>query len=81
MEHLNTRNGLVEFFNVLFMCRTLKSVVQVRVVRQDKSMEDHSKIRGTEVALRSVQFQGVQDIEEKLSELQKHGMSQSSYTD
>jgi hypothetical protein len=44
-------------------------------------MEDHSKIRGTEVALRSVQFQGVQDIEDKLSELQKHGMSQSSYTD
>jgi hypothetical protein len=77
LENLNTRNGLVEFFNVLFLCRTLKSVVQVRVVRQDKSMEDHNKIRGTEVALRSVQFQGVQDIEEKLSELQKHGTPQS----
>lgn len=75
LQFLNTRNGLVEFFNVLFMCRTMKSVVQVRAVRQDKSMEDHSKLRGTEVSLKSVQFQAVQDIEQKLSDLQKHGMS------
>ena len=37
-------------------------------------MEDHTKIRGVEVQLRTIQFKGVQDIEAKLEELSKRGM-------
>lgn len=75
MEYLHIRNGLGELFTALYMVRTLRAVVQTRVVRQDKSMEDHSKIRGVEVSLRSIQFKGVQDIEEKLDILTKKGLS------
>ena len=75
MEHLQTRNGLVELFTVLFMTRTLRQVVQVRSARQDKSMEDHSKIRGDEIKLRTVQFKGVDNIEERLKEFSKQGIS------
>jgi len=55
------------------MCRTMKQVVQVRTARQDKSMEDLSKVRGTEVTLRSMQFDGVEDIEEKIKYLTDQG--------
>ncbi len=74
LEHQNARHGLVELFNSVFTCRTLKSVAQTRTVRQDKSMEDHSKIRGVEVTLRSLQFDGVTKIEEKLSDLTREGI-------
>jgi hypothetical protein len=74
LEHQNSRHGLVEMFNSVFTCRTLKSVVQTRTVRQDKSMEDYSKIRGVEVTLRSLQFDGVTNIEEKLLDLTREGM-------
>jgi hypothetical protein len=56
------------------MSRSVKSVVQVRAVRQDKLMEDFSKIRGVEMSLRSIQFRGVEDINEKLEELTKQGI-------
>jgi len=38
-------------------------------------MEDHSKLRGVEVTLRSVEFEGVTNIEEKLLELTRQGTS------
>jgi hypothetical protein len=73
MEHLHVRNGLGELFQSLFMFRTIRSIVQVRVVRQDKSMEDNSKVRGVELDLRSIQFKGVENIEEKLDDLTRRG--------
>lgn len=75
MDHLHVRNGLGELFGSLFMVRTIRTVVQVRVARQDKSMEDHTEIRGVEMDLRTIQFKGVQDIEEKLKELTNKGLS------
>ena len=71
MNPLRVRNGLGELFSALYMTRSLRSVVQVRAARQDKSMEDYSKIRGVEVDLRSLQFKGVQDIEATLDDLTK----------
>jgi hypothetical protein len=38
-------------------------------------MEDHSKIRGVEVTLRSLQFEGVTNIEERLLDLTREGIS------
>jgi len=38
-------------------------------------MEDHTKIRGVEIQLRTIQFKGVEDIEAKLEGLSKQGMS------
>jgi hypothetical protein len=73
LERLHARDGLVEFVNILFMIRTLKSVVQVRAVRQDKATGDLSKIRGEEVVLRTVHFGGIQNIEEHLKEIEKLG--------
>jgi hypothetical protein len=75
LEHQTVRHGLVELFNSVFMCRTLKTVVQTRTTRQDKSMEDHSKLRGVEVTLRSLQFDGVTNIEERLLDLTRDGIS------
>ena len=73
MEPLRVRNGLGELFSALYMTRSLRSVVQVRAARRDKSMEDYSKIRGVAVDLRSLQFNGVQDIEATLNDLTKKG--------
>jgi hypothetical protein len=73
MEHLRVRNGLGELFSALYMTRSLRSVIQVHTARQDKSMQDYSKIRGVEVDLRSLQFNGVQDIEATLDDLTKKG--------
>lgn len=73
MDHLRVRNGLGELFSALYMTRLLRNVVQVRAARQDKSMEDYSKIRGAEVDLRSLQFDGVQDIETTLDDLTTKG--------
>ena len=75
LDHQTIRHGLVELFNSVFTYRTLKTVVQTRTTRQDKSMEDHSKLRGVEVTLRSVEFEGVTNIEEKLLELTRQGTS------
>jgi hypothetical protein len=75
LQYLHARDGLVELVNIIFMTRTLKTVVQVRSVRQDKLTEDPNKVRGVEVELRSVQFVGVQDIEAKLKDLTQQGMS------
>jgi hypothetical protein len=77
MKHVHVRNGIGEFFNSLFLYRALKSIVQVRTVRQDKQFveEDLTNMRGAEVELRTVQFQGVQSIEEKLDELTRKGRS------
>jgi len=61
------------------MTRTLKTVVQVRSVRQDKLTEDPNKVRGVEVELRSVQFVGVQDIEAKLKDLTQQGVIWAKY--
>lgn len=73
LEHLHIRNGLGELFSSLFMCRILRSVVQVRTARQDKSIEDHTNIRGVEVDLRTLEFKGLPDIEDKLDELTREG--------
>lgn len=73
MEPLRVRNGLGVLFSALYMTRSLRSVVQVRAARQDKSMEDYSNIRGVVVDLRSLQFNGVQDIEATLEDLTKKG--------
>jgi len=74
MKHLHVRNGLGEFFNSIFMLRSLKSAVQVRTVRQDKQPEeDLANVRGSDIDLRTVQFQGVEDIERKLDELTRKG--------
>lgn len=73
MEYLHVRNGLGELFQSLFMLRTMRSIVQVRVGRQDKSMEDHGKVRGLELELHSIQFKGVENIEEKLDNLTRRG--------
>jgi len=75
LDHQSIRHGLVELFNSVFTYRTLKTVVQTRTTRQDKSLEDHSKLRGVEVTLRSVEFEGVTNIEEKLLELTRQGTS------
>lgn len=76
MKFLHSRNGVGEFFNSIFMLRCLKSVVQVRTARQDKQPveEDLTNVRGSEVELRTVQFQGVENIEEKLDELAGKGI-------
>ena len=74
LQFLKKRNGLGELMSALFLMRSQRSIVQVRCARQDKSMEDHTKIRGVEVQLRTIQFKGVQDIEAKLEELSKRGM-------
>lgn len=74
LEHQSARPGLVELFNSVFTCRTLKTVVQTRTARVEKSMEDHSKLRGVEVTLRSVQFEGVTNIGEKLLDLTREGV-------
>jgi hypothetical protein len=74
MQFLNVRNGLGELFNSLFLCRTMKTVVQVRTVRQDKPDEDHSLTRGVSVVLRSIQFQGIHDIEGKLRDFERQGI-------
>jgi len=74
MKYLHVRNGLGEFLNSIFMLRSLKSVVQVRTARQDKQpQEDLSHVRGSEIDLRTVQFQGVEDIQGKLAELTRKG--------
>jgi hypothetical protein len=73
LKYLHVRNGLVELFNSLFMCRNLKAVVQVRTPRQDKASVDPSQVRGVEVHLQSVQFEGLEDVEGRLAELSKNG--------
>jgi hypothetical protein len=75
MKYVHIRNGIGEFFNSLFLYRALRSVVQVRTVRQDKQVveEDLTSVRGAELELRTVQFDGVQNIEEKLDELTRKG--------
>jgi len=74
MKRLHVRNGLGEFLNSIFMLRSLKSVVQVRTARLDKQpQEDLTNARGSEIELRTVQFQGIEDIEGKLAELTRKG--------
>jgi hypothetical protein len=73
MENVKVRNGLSELFSLIFMIRTVKSVVQVRAPRQDKTQEDATKIRGVEVALRSLEFKEVDDIGEKVKSLEEQG--------
>ena len=48
--------------------------MQVRCARQDKAVEDYTKIRGSEIQLRTIQFKGVEDIQAKLEGLSKQGM-------
>jgi|SRR5579859_6458283 len=79
MGFLKVRNGCVEFLNMLFMTRTLNQVVQTRVARQDKSMEDQSKVRGVEVTLRTLQFKAINNIEEKLAEWSREGLIWGKY--
>jgi hypothetical protein len=79
MTYLRTRNGLAELCNVLFMCRTMKQVIQTRTARQDKSMEDFNKIKGTEVTLRTMQFDGIMDIEQRLKYLTDQGSNPLDY--
>ena len=67
MDYLHSRSGLVEFFNVLFMTRTLRSVVQV-VTTGDGTLRD-------KVAFRSLQFQAIENIEEKLDQLGRKGIN------
>jgi hypothetical protein len=73
LEFLKKRNGLGELITALWLCRTMRSVVQVRYARQDKSMEDYTKIKGVEVHLRTIQFKGLEDIQGKLADLTKQG--------
>ena len=55
------------------MCRNLKAVVQVRAPRQDEASVNPSQIRGVQVQLQSVQFEGLDDIEGRLAEVTKNG--------
>jgi len=75
LQFLKKRNGMGELMSALWLMRSMRSIVQVRCGRQDKSMEDHTKIRGVEIQLRTIQFKGVEDIEAKLEGLSKQGMS------
>jgi len=73
MYHLHIREGLVELFNRLFRYPTMKSVVQVLSKSGDTSI-DRTKVRGVEVSLRSLEFKGIQDIDETLGELDRNGV-------
>jgi hypothetical protein len=79
MRHLRARNGLGEFFTSVFTTRTLKGVTQVRIPRDDKQTTDHSNVKGVEVDLRTVQFNGIPDIETKLDELERKGTQRPNY--
>ena len=75
LKFLKKRNGVGELMSALFLLRTMRGIAQVRCARQDKSMEDHTKIRAVGVHLRTIQFKGVEDIEAKLEGLSKHGIN------
>lgn len=74
LQFLTKRNGLGELMSALWLMRFLRSIVQVRCARQDKAVEDYTKIRGSEIQLRTIQFKGVEDIQAKLEGLSKQGM-------
>jgi hypothetical protein len=74
LQFLTKRNGLGELMSALWLMRSLRSIVQVRCARQDKAVEDYTKIRGSEIQLRTIQFKGVEDIQAKLEGLSKQGM-------
>ena len=73
MKHLHERNGLAEFLTSIFTTRTLKGVTQVRSPRDDKQRTDLSNVKGVEIDLRTVQFNGIRDIQTKLDELERKG--------
>ena len=58
--------------NTLFVFNFVKSVVQVRV--KDNSPVDRTKILGTEISLRTIEFQNIPNIETKLMELEEKGI-------
>ena len=58
--------------NTLFVFNFVKSVVQVRV--KDNSPVDRTKILGTEISLRTIEFQNIPNIETKLKELEEKGI-------
>ena len=72
---LHTRNGLVELVYTLFSHTFLKSVVQVQ---GDNSM-DRSKVFGVELCLRTMEFQDIDDIDQRLKEFSAKGNIFSSY--
>ena len=74
LQFFNKRNGIGELMSALWLLRSMRSIVQVRCGRRDKSMEDYTKIRGAEIQLRTIQFKGVEDIEAKLEGLSKQGI-------
>lgn len=75
LEYLHARNGLGELITALFTFRKLRSVSQVRCLRRDKLTEDPTQIPAVEIQMRTVQFEGVRDIHEKLTELEEKGIS------
>jgi hypothetical protein len=62
---------MVVLSNLLFRCQTLKSVVQVS---STLSSAESFKGRGVEVALRSLEFKGIENIDERLNELSRDGI-------
>lgn len=74
LNHLHNRSGLVGLCNRLFRAPTLKTVVQVRREPEDSSStEDRSNIRGVGISLRTVEFEDIANIDDKLEELGKEG--------
>jgi hypothetical protein len=80
MRHLGARNGLGEFFTSIFTTRTLKGVTQVRTPIDDKQTTDLSNVKGVDVDLRTVQFNGIPDIQTKLDELERKGLQHPNYS-
>jgi hypothetical protein len=62
---------MVVLSNLLFRCQTLKSVIQVG---STLSSAESFKGRGVEVALRSLEFKGIENIDERLKEFSRDGM-------
>ena len=70
-----SREGLVALANALFVFDVVKSVVQVRT-KEDVAV-DRTKIYGTEISLRTIEFQNVPNIEPSLKELEEKGCTAS----
>jgi hypothetical protein len=71
---VHIRNDLVVLINTLFSFSFMKSVVQTRM-EEDKLLNHNIENFGVEVSLRTVEFQGIKNIEMKLKELSRKGMS------
>jgi len=62
----------VVLVNALFVFSFVKSVVQVRA--KDNIGMERTQILGTEISLRTIEFQNIPNIEKKLKELEEKGI-------